>query len=395
MPHCIQSGPGDEIMRSRRTGLVLLALWIGALAAGPVAAQQPQAIPVTVAKPIAKRITNWDEYSGRFEAVNTAEVRARVSGFVEQIHFKDGQLVKEGDLLFTLDKRAFTIAVESARADVARTEAQLEFNSADVGRAEPLAKSGAISDQSFDQRRANLSIARAQLQAAQAALKTTELNLEWTEVRAPISGRISDRKVDVGNLVAGGSAPSTTLLSTIVSRDPIHFMFDVSEADFLRYARLFMSGQRASSRDVSNPVRIRLADEEKFTHEGRMDFVDNQLNSRSGTLRGRAVVDNKGDLLQPGLFGRLQLFGGEADGLLIPDNAVVSDQARKIVFLVGDDNVVKPAPVVLGSIVDGLRVVKSGLSAEDQIVIEGLANPAVRPGVKVVPKLGQIQAAAQ
>jgi multidrug efflux system membrane fusion protein len=382
-------------MRARRTVLVPLALWIGALAAGPVAAQQPQAIPVTVARPIAKRITNWDEYSGRFEAVNTAEVRARVSGFIEQIHFKDGQLVKEGDLLFTLDKRAFTIAVESARADVARTEAQLEFNSADVGRAEPLAKSGAISDQSFDQRRANLSIARAQLQAAQAALKTTELNLEWTEVRAPISGRISDRKVDVGNLVAGGSAPSTTLLSTIVSRDPIHFMFDVSEADFLRYARLFMSGQRASSRDVSNPVRIRLADEEKFTHEGRMDFVDNQLNSRAGTLRGRAVVDNKGDLLQPGLFGRLQLFGGEADGLLIPDNAVVSDQARKIVFLVGDDNVVKPAPVVLGSIVDGLRVVKSGLSAEDQIVIEGLANPAVRPGVKVVPKLGQIQAAAQ
>ena len=382
-------------MRARRTVLVPLALWIGALAAAPVAAQQPQAIPVTVAKPIAKRITNWDEYSGRFEAVNTAEVRARVSGFVEQIHFKDGQLVKEGDLLFTLDKRAFTIAVESARADVARTEAQLEFNAADVGRAEPLAKSGAISDQSFDQRRANLSIARAQLQAALAALRTTELNLEWTEVRAPIGGRISDRKVDVGNLVAGGSAPSTTLLSTIVSRDPIHFMFDVSEADFLRYARLFMSGQRASSRDVSNPVRIRLADEEKFTHEGRMDFVDNQLNSRSGTLRGRAVVDNKGDLLQPGLFGRLQLFGGEADGLLIPDNAVVSDQARKIVFLVGDDNVVKPAPVVLGSIVDGLRVVSSGLRAEDQIVIEGLANPAVRPGVKVTPKPGQIVAASQ
>ena len=382
-------------MRARRTVLVPLALWIGALAAAPVAAQQPQAIPVTVAKPIAKRITNWDEYSGRFEAVNTAEVRARVSGFVEQIHFKDGQLVKEGDLLFTLDKRAFTIAVESARADVARTEAQLEFNAADVGRAEPLAKSGAISDQSFDQRRANLSIARAQLQAAQAALRTTELNLEWTEVRAPIGGRISDRKVDVGNLVAGGSAPSTTLLSTIVSRDPIHFMFDVSEADFLRYARLFMSGQRASSRDVNNPVRIRLADEEKFTHEGRMDFVDNQLNSRSGTLRGRAVVDNKGDLLQPGLFGRLQLFGGEADGLLIPDNAVVSDQARKIVFLVGDDNVVKPAPVVLGSIVDGLRVVSSGLRAEDQIVIEGLANPAVRPGVKVTPKPGQIVAASQ
>jgi multidrug efflux system membrane fusion protein len=380
-------------MRARPAALALVVTVL--CAAAPGAAQQPQAIPVTVAKPIAKRITTWDEYSGRFEAVNTAEVRPRVSGFIEKIHFKDGQLVKEGDLLFTLDKRAYELSAESSKADVARTEAQLEFNAADVGRAEPLAKSGAISDQSFDQRKANLSIARAQLASAQAALKTAQLNLEWTEVRAPISGRISDRKVDVGNLVAGGQAASTTLLSTIVSLDPIHFIFDVSEADFLRYARLFMSGERSSSRDVSNPVRIKLADEDKFGHEGRMDFVDNQLNARSGTLRGRAVVDNKGDLLQPGLFGRLQLFGGEVDGLLIPDNAVVSDQAKKIVFLVGDDNVVKPAPVTLGPIVDGLRAVKSGLRAEDQIVIDGLANPAVRPGAKVAPKLGQIQTATQ
>ena len=251
-------------MRARPAALALVVTVL--CATGPGAAQQPQAIPVTVAKPIAKRITTWDEYSGRFEAVNTAEVRARVSGFVEKIHFKDGQLVKEGDLLFTLDKRAYELATESARADVARTEAQLEFNAADVDRAQPLARSGTISDQSFDQRKANLSIARAQLQAAQAARKTAELNLEWTEVRAPINGRISDRKVDVGNLVAGGAAASTTLLSTIVSLDPIHFMFDVSEADFLRYARLFMSGERGSSRDVSNPVRIRLADEDKFGH---------------------------------------------------------------------------------------------------------------------------------
>ena len=384
-------------MKTGLAALMALALLAGVLgAAAPAMAQQPpQAIPVVVAKPIAKRFANWDEYSGRFEAVNTAEVRARVSGFIEKIHFKDGQLVKEGDLLFSLDRRAYEIAVESAKADVARVEAQLEFNAADVERAEPLAKSKTISDQSFDQRKANLSVARAQLQAAQAALKTAELNLEWTEVRAPISGRISDRKLDVGNLVAGGAAASTSLLSTIVSLDPIHFLFDVSEADFLRYARLFMSGARGSSRDVSNPVRIKLADEDKFGHEGRMDFVDNQLNARSGTLRGRAVVDNKGDLLAPGLFGRLQLFGGEVDGLLIPDNAVVSDQARKIVFLVGDDNVVKPAPVTLGAIVDGLRVVKSGLRGEDQIIVDGLANPGVRPGAKVAPKPGEIKAAAQ
>jgi len=225
-------------------------------------------------------------------------------------------------------------------------------------------------------------------------VKTAELNLEWTEVRAAISGRISDHKVDIGNLVAGGQAASTTLLATIVTQDPIHFLFDISETDFLRYARQNLSGERASSREVSSPVRIRLADEDGFTHEGKMNFVDNQLSTRSGTLRGRAIVDNKKDLLQPGLFGRLQLFGGELDALLVPDSAIVSDQASKIVFMVGPDNVVKPAPVTLGTIVDGLRVIEKGLNPDDQIIIGGIANPAVRPGVKVAPQPAPIQAAA-
>ncbi|WP_088343303.1 MULTISPECIES: efflux RND transporter periplasmic adaptor subunit [Rhodomicrobium] len=368
----------------------IAAFWVSGL---PAAAQQPPAIPVTVSKPLAKRITRWDEYSGRFEAVNTVEVRARVSGFIDKVNFKDGQLVKEGDLLFTLDKRPYELAVESARADIARFGAQVEFAMADLERAQPLAKSGAISEQTFEQRRSNLSVARAQLQAAQVAVRTSELNLDWTEVRAPISGRISDRKVDVGNLVAGGQAAATTLLATIVSGDPIHFLFDISETDFLRYARLNTSGDR-QSRDASSPVRIKLADEEKFTREGVMDFLDNQLSTRSGTLRGRAVVPNKDELLQPGLFGRLQLFGGEFDALLIPDDAVVSDQARKIVFLVGADNVVKPAPVTLGPIVDGLRVVQTGLKPEDLVVVGGIANPAVRPGAKVAPKQGEIKAVA-
>jgi membrane fusion protein, multidrug efflux system len=359
--------------------------------AGPVEAQTPQAIPVAVAKPLAKRITRWDEYSGRFEAVNTVEVRARVSGFIEKLHFKDGQIVKEGDLLFTLDQRPYTLAVDSAKAEVARTQALVQFAQTDVQRAEPLVKTGALSDQVFDQRKQSLSTAQALLQAAQVAVKTAELNLEWTKVRAPIAGRISDRKVDIGNLIAGGQAASTTLLATIVSQDPIHFLFDISESDFLRYARLYMSGERASSREVSNPVRIKLADEDKFTHEGKMDFVDNQLSARSGTLRGRAVVENKGAFLQPGLFGRLQLFGGEIDALLVPDSAIISDQASKIVFLVGPDNVIKPAPVKLGTIVDGLRVVEKGLNPDDQIVVNGLANPAVRPGVKVAPQASQIQ----
>lgn len=368
---------------------VLLAMSFGA---PPAKAQQPQAIPVGVAKPLAKRITRWDEYPGRFQAVNTVEVRARVSGFIQKIHFRDGQIIKEGDLLFTLDQRPYQLAVDSAKADVARYQATLQFAMADLQRAEPLVKSGAISDQVFDQRKSTLSSTQAQLLSAQVAVKSAELNLEWTEVRAAIGGVISDRKVDVGNLIAGGQAASTTLLSTIVSQDPIHFLFDVSESDFLRYARLHSAGERTSSREAKNPVRIKLADEDKFTHTGTMDFVDNQLSTRSGTLRGRAIVDNKEGLLQPGLFGRLQLFGGEVDALLVPDSAIVSDQASKIVFMIGPDNAVKPAPVTLGPIVDGLRVVERGLNPDDQIVISGIANPAVRPGVKVAPQPAQIQA---
>jgi multidrug efflux system membrane fusion protein len=371
---------------------------IALLAAGHPAAAQgqaPQAIPVAVSKPLAKRITRWDEYSGRFEAVNTVEVRARVSGFIEKVHFKDGQVVKEGDLLFTLDQRAYQLAVDSAKADVARAQAQLQFSTADLQRAEPLARSGALSDQVYDQRKATLSTNQAQLAAAQTAVRSAELNFEWTQVRAAIGGRISDRKVDVGNLVAGGQAASTSLLATIVSRDPIHFLFDVSETDFLRYARLNIAGENAASRENRAPVRIKLADEDKFTHKGELDFVDNQLSPRSGTLRGRAIVENKQDLLQPGLFGRLQLFGGEVDALLVPDTAIVSDQASKIVFMVGPDNTIKPAPVRLGTIVDGLRVIERGLNPEDQIVINGLANPAVRPGAKIAPQPGQIQPAAE
>lgn len=358
-------------------------------------AQKGPPIPqVSVAAPLPQRITQWDEYSGRFEAVASVEVRSRVSGFIDQINFKDGDLVKQGDLLFTLDKRSFEIAVESTRADVAKTSAQVEQTGADVERAEPLVKSRTISEQSYDLRRANLAVAQASKQSADAALKLALLNLEWTEVRAPITGRISDKKVDVGTLISGGgSAPSPTLLTTIVSTDPIHFVFDVSESDYLRYSRLNKTGDRPSSRDAQNPVRVKLADEAAFTHHGLMNFVDNQLSVRSGTLRGRAVLDNKDGLLTPGVFGRLQLFGGEIDALLIPDSAVISDQARKIVFTVDKDDTVVATPITLGPIIDGLRVVTSGLDKTKRIVIEGIANPAIRPGVKVVPQAGTIKPA--
>jgi RND family efflux transporter MFP subunit len=351
-------------------------------------------MPVGVAEPLAKRVTQWDEYSGRFEAMASVEVRARVSGFIDKLHFRDGQLVNVGDPLFTIDKRPYEIAVESAEADVARNKAQVELAELQVSRGASLIASRTITEAENDQRKSSLAVARAQLKSAEAALRNAKLNLEWTEVTAPIAGRISDRKVDAGNLISGGQT-GATLLATIVTVDPIRFVFDISEADHLRYSRLILSGALASSRDGANPVRIRLADETEWTRTGKMDFVDNTMTARSGTIRGRALVDNKDQLLTPGIFGRLQLFGGEYDALLIPDSAVISDQARKIVFTVNKDGVVQAKPVTLGQIVDGLRVVRSGLEPTDRVVLDGLANPMVRPGAKVVPQKAEIVAKAR
>jgi membrane fusion protein, multidrug efflux system len=286
-------------------GTLLIALYQSALAQGG----PPPAPAVTVAAPLSKRITQWDEYWGRFKAVENVEVRARVSGFIETVHFKDGSMIKAGDLLFTLDKRPFELAVDNAKAEVARIEAQVALAENEVDRAEPLARSKVLSDRDFDQRKSSLRAAQAQVLAAKANLKSAELNLEWAEVRAPISGRISDRKIDPGNLITGG-ATGATLLTSIVSLQPIHFEFDVSENDYLRYRRLLMAGQRPSSRDTQNPVRAKLADEEDWIHQGKMDFVDNTFNERSGTLRGRAIFENEESTLTPGVFARLQLFGG-------------------------------------------------------------------------------------
>jgi membrane fusion protein, multidrug efflux system len=347
-------------------------------------------MPVTVSEPMAKRVTQWDEYSGRFEPVAAVEVRARVSGFIDQQHFKDGQWVTAGDPLFTIDKRPYEIAVEQANAEVARTQAQVSLNETMVERGASLIKSRTITDQEYDQRKANLNVARAQLKAAEAGLRNAQLNLEWTVVTAPLSGRLSDRKVDPGNLIQGGQQ-GATLLATIMQVDPIHFVFDVSESDHLRYTRLAMAGDMPNG---AVPVRIRLADEAEWTRTGKVDFVDNTLSARSGTIRTRAIVDNKKGLLTPGLFGRIQLFGGEYDALLIPDSAVIADQARKIVFVVGDNGMVGAKPITLGPIVDGLRVVREGLTASDKVVLDGLANPMVRPGAKVVPQKGQIVAKA-
>jgi RND family efflux transporter MFP subunit len=367
--------------------LLAAATVLGGCDNSPVASSAPPPPPVTVATPLQKKITEWDEYTGRFTAVETVEVRARVSGFIDSVHFSEGQIVKKGDLLFVIDPRPYRIAVEQAKADVERASAKLQIASLDVQRAAPLVRTQSVTEREYDTRRATERDAAGQVAASEAALRQAELNLEWTEVRAPISGRISDKRVDVGNLITGGQT-GATLLTVIVSIDPIHFQFDGSEADFLRYQRLSATGTRPSSRDVGNPVAVRLADENEFKHKGRMNFVDNVLNTRTGTIRGRAVFDNKDGLLTPGFFGRLRLFGGESEALLLPDSAIVSDQSRRVVFTVAEDGTVGMKLVELGPIVDGLRVVRSGISASDRIVIDGLQR--ARPGQKVKAEPGEV-----
>jgi multidrug efflux system membrane fusion protein len=356
----------------------------------PAAASAPP--PVTVARPIQKTITEWDEYTGRFAAVSTVEVRARVSGFIDSIHFKDGQIVKQGDLLFTIDQRPYKLAVEQAEADLERGRAKLELATLDVQRATPLVQTQVVTGREFDTRKSTQRDAAAAVSSSEAALKQAQLNLEWTEVRAPAAGRISDRRVDAGNLISGGQT-GATLLTVIVSIDPIYFQFDASEADYLRYSRLAAAGFRPSSRDFQNPIAVKLADENEFTHQGRMDFVDNTLNPKTGTIRGRAIFDNKDGQLTPGYFGRMRLFGGESNVLLVPDSAIASDQSNKILFAVGNDGTVSVKRVELGPIVEGLRVVRSGLSSSDRVVIDGLQR--ARPGQKVTPEEGKIEPTAR
>jgi membrane fusion protein, multidrug efflux system len=358
----------------------------------PAASSGPGLPAVTVSRPVQQKVTEWDEYTGRFVAVKTVEIRARVSGFIDSIHFKDGQIVKQGDLLFIIDPRPYRLAVEQATADRDRTRAKLAIARSDVERATPLLRSQSVTEREFDTRKSTQEDASAAVMSADAALKQAQLNLEWTEVRAPIAGRISDRRVDAGNLIAGGQS-GATLLTSIVSIDPIHFVFDGSEADFIHYLRLAAAGERPSSRDVQNPVAVRLADESDYKHLGRMDFVDNVVNAKTGTIRGRAIFDNKDGLLTPGFFGRVRLFGGEHDALLLPDSAIASDQSNKIVFTVAADDTVGVKRVELGPLAHGLRVIRSGLNAGDRVVIEGLAR--ARPGQKVKAEDGKIEASDQ
>jgi membrane fusion protein, multidrug efflux system len=349
----------------------------------------PPAPPVTVAQPTKRVVTDWDEFTGRFEAVDEVQIRARVGGFVNSIEFKDGDFVKPGDLLYVIDSRPFEAVALQADGQLADARAKTELAKRELDRGLNLVQTSAVSEQVVDQRRQALQAAHASETIAEGALKAAQLNVEFTHVMAPITGRVSRHLISVGNLVSGSDAGASTLLTSIVSMDPIYIYFDVDEATYLRNSKLWFEGKRPSSRDTPNPVQVTLTGETKPSHDGKMDFIDNRLDVSTGTLRSRAVIANKDLSILPGQFGRVRIIGSAPyEALLLPDAAIATDQSRKIVFVVKDDDTVEARPVTLGPLDNGLRVVRDGLKAEDKVIVDGLQR--ARVGAKVAPKMSQI-----
>jgi RND family efflux transporter MFP subunit len=372
------------IANAKRPLVVMLAaaalVGLAGCGQGQQKASAPPPPTVTVAKPAQRTVVDQDEYVGRFVAVDSVEVRSRVSGYLAEIHFTDGQMVKKGDLLFTIDRRPFQIALDQMRANLAQARANLAFTEADLARGQELLHNKTITEQTYDQRMQAKRVAEASVAAQEAMVHSAELDLnEYSALRAPVDGRIGDRRVSVGNLVTGGTSGNTTMLATIVSVDPIRFEFTFDEASYLRYQRF--AGQMASGQG-GVPVALKLIDEQDFDHTGKMDFVDNAIDRSSGTIRGRAVFANPDGLFAPGMFGRIRVPGSPPyTALLVPDAAIGSEQARKYVLVVDDGGVARQKYVVPGQLDDGMRVVKEGLSVSDRVIVNGLMH--TRPGMKV------------
>jgi RND family efflux transporter MFP subunit len=370
------------ILATAALGLAVWLLWPGAQQpGGPGAGGAPT---VTVSPPLKKQVTDWSEFTGQFTPVDFVEVRARVSGYLTEVHFTDGQMVQKGDPLFVIDQRPFEIALASARARLDQASSSKDFASRQLGRADEVQRREVLSQSLLDQRSNESRGAGAAAQAAFAAVRDAELNLMFTRINAPVAGRVGARQLSPGNLVtAGGNTGAGTLLTTIVSLDPLYLSFDMSEADFL----VFQRGRQPGATDL--PVQIRLMDEAKWTREGRLTFIDNQVDRGSGTIRARATIANPDQFIAPGTFGRIRMpSSAPYEALLVPDTSVVTDQSRKLLMTVSPDGTVVPKPVELGQMVDGLRVVKSGLAPEDQVIINGLMR--ARPGAKVTAQAGTI-----
>ena len=361
--------------------LVALAAAVTFWTSDPSPAAAPTAPMVTVAAPVERRVNQWDDYVGRFEASRSVEVRPRVSGQVVGVHFTDGQSVRQGQLLFTIDPRPFTAALAEARASVASAQAALTLAETNLGRARRLLEAQAVSQANVDQLTAEVRSAHAALAAAQARVRSRQLDVEFAYVRAPIGGKVSDRRIDSGNLVATGE----TLLTTINALDPIYFSFDVPESLFLKAARARQAGNASGQ-----TAEIRLQDEASYNWKGRLDFTDNGISQNSGTIRARVVVRNPNYFLAPGMFGNMRLAdGGSVNALLVPDAAVRTDQARKILLVVGKDNSVAAKPVETGPLVGGLRVIRSGITKADRVIVQGVQF--AMPGAQVNPRVTQIK----
>jgi RND family efflux transporter MFP subunit len=372
------------MMRSLRPLLLATPLIASALlGAGPAGAQRPGAPPpgVTVAKPVVREIVEQDQYTGRFDPIEFVEVRARVTGYLDKIMFQDGANVKKGEVLFIIDRRPYKAALEQAQAALTSAKARLSFTQTDLERAQVLSRGGNISEQVTDQRRQASQTAQADVDSAEAALRNAQLNYDFTEVKSPINGRISQRLVTEGNIVS----TDQTILARIVSLDPVYFGFTVDERSFLKYQGSLGIGMGQMQRGKGAPVQIALSGEEKPTRKGTLDFVDNRVDNQTGTMLLRATVENPDNFIKPGLFGIVAMPATKPfQGILIPDEAVSANQDKRIVYVLGDGDKVSARTVKLGPIVDGYRVVRDGLKGDELVVVNGVAK--VRPGAQVKPE---------
>jgi len=342
---------------------------------------------VTVATPLVEEIIDWDEFTGRFEATEDVIVRARVTGYVDEVHFTDGEMVEQGQLLFTIDPRTYQADVAAARAAVSSADAARRLASDELERLEGLTLGRTVTQAQLDQAQQARDAANAAVDAARAQLARSELDVEFTQVKSPISGRISDSRVDVGDLVIGDANP--TELTRVVTVNPVYFSFDLSERDFLGYQRSRNTGEMANARDGLVVVEVQLSDETEWGRAGAIDFVDNVVDDGTGTIRLRAVIPNDDDAITPGLFGRLRLPGSPRyEAIMLPDTVILSDQSRKIVFVLDENNVVQPRLIRPGPRDQGMRVIREGLSPDDRVIISGLMR--VQPGITVTPEEGQV-----
>ncbi|HEY5893045.1 MAG TPA: efflux RND transporter periplasmic adaptor subunit [Chthoniobacterales bacterium] len=343
---------------------------------------------VTVVRPIEKEVQEWDGFTGRLEAPETVEIRARVSGYLESINFKDGSLVKKGDLLFVIDPRPYQAALNGAEASLKQAEAQRALAQTNLNRSQDLRKKNVVAQEELDNQINNYKVGEAQVASAQANLETARLNLDFTQVRAPVSGRVSRHYVSIGNLVGGG-ADTSTLLTTITSLDPIYAYFEVDEASFLKYQNMLTTKLKSTDPDLEDaapdtPVELQLSNESAFDHKGQLDFIDNRLDRDTATVQLRGVFSNSDLKLTPGLFARVRIPGRDpGKAILLPDQAIGADQSQQYVMTVGPDNKAVYTKVELGPIVDGLRVIRKGLTTADRVVAIGMQR--ARPGLPLKP----------